>query len=340
MTPREDRPAPATRDGNAGRYPVELWPPDLARWRRGNTGIDYVHRLEAARPGPHVMITALVHGNELCGALALDWLLRDGMQPRCGTLTLAFCNVAAFERFDPAKPDASRYVDEDFNRVWSPERLDGKGSSIELERARELRPAVAAADLLLDLHSMHHVTPPLILSGPHDKGLRLALALRAPRFIVRDTGHAAGRRMRDYGSFGDAAGAQNALLVECGQHWEYPSARVAGETLVRFLEVAGIADPAWTRAHLPREAPPPQRIIEVTHAVTIASDSFRFAAAYCGLETIARAGTIIAHDGDALVTTPYDDCVLIMPGLRLEKGLTAVRFGRYVQLPSPAEREV
>jgi RND family efflux transporter MFP subunit len=31
---------------------------------------------------------------------------------------LAFANVQAFERFDPDQPFASRYVDEDLNRVW------------------------------------------------------------------------------------------------------------------------------------------------------------------------------------------------------------------------------
>jgi hypothetical protein len=33
------------------------------------------------------------------------------------------------------------------------------------------------------------------------------------------------------------------------------------------------------------------------------------------------------------VTTPYDDCVLIMPSRRLDKGQTAVRLGRYVAVP-------
>ena len=33
--------------------------------------------------------------------------------------------------------------------------------------------------------------------------------------------------MRDHGAFGDPAAPQNALLVECGQHWEAASADVA-----------------------------------------------------------------------------------------------------------------
>ena len=55
--------------------PIELQPPDLARWRTGNVGVDHVQRIDSGRAGPTVMLQALTHGNELCGAIALDWLL-------------------------------------------------------------------------------------------------------------------------------------------------------------------------------------------------------------------------------------------------------------------------
>ena len=48
------------------------------------------------------------------------------------------------------------------------------------------------------------------------------------------------------------------------------------------------------------------------------------------LEVIPEAGTVIARDGKRAVTTPYDDCVLVMPSLRLKPGQTAVRLGREV----------
>jgi len=47
-------------------------------------------------------------------------------------------------------------------------------------------------------------------------------------------------------------------------------------------------------------------------------------------EIIAKAGTILGHDDGEPVTTPYDDCVLIMPTKRLKPGQTAVRLGRYI----------
>ena len=49
-------------------YPIELTPPDISGYRQGNRGIDFVHRLDGAAPGPHIGVTAIVHGNEPCGA--------------------------------------------------------------------------------------------------------------------------------------------------------------------------------------------------------------------------------------------------------------------------------
>ncbi len=49
-----------------------------------------------------------------------------------------------------------------------------------------------------------------------------------------------------------------------------------------------------------------------------------------GLQTIARAGTPYAIDGDTAIRTPHDECVLIMPTRRPRKGETAVRLGRYL----------
>jgi predicted deacylase len=310
-------------------YPVELTAPDIAPYKEGRTGIDYVHRFDSGAAGPHVLVTALVHGNEICGAIALDWLLRQKFRPVRGTLTLAFCNVAAYQHFDREAPGDSRFMDEDFNRVWSPERLQGKAASVELRRARELVPVVEAADLLLDIHSMQHKTPALTISGPLEKGRRLAREIAFPALVVSDEGHAGGRRMRDYGAFGDPAAKANSLLVECGQHWETASETVAKETLVRFLAHAGSADAAWVKRHLPKAQPAPQRLVEVTHAVTIKSPEFRFAESYLGLEVIPKKGSVLAHDGSEAVRTPYDDCVLIMPSRRLLPGQTAVRLGRY-----------
>jgi predicted deacylase len=313
----------------ADRYSIELVAPDIARYARGNTGIPYVTTFRAAAPGPHIALCALMHGNEICGAIALNHLLHFRVRPACGALTFAFCNVEAYRRFDPEQPNASRYIDEDMNRLWDRATLDGPRRSAELTRARALRPAFDGADYLLDLHSMQFGGPPLILAGLVDKSVELARRMRSPELIVRDRGHAAGPRLRDYGAFGDPASPKAALLIECGQHWEESAAEVAIMSCYRFLAACGVIDPPQSADRVLGRRHPPQRVIEVTEAVTVASDDFRFVAPYRSLEVIPRAGTEIARDGDRAVVTPYDDCVLVMPSQQIAPGHTAVRLGRY-----------
>ena len=101
------------------------------------------------------MISAVVHGNEPCGAVALDWLFRNDVRPSRGKLSLGFMNIEAYQAFDRENPAATRWVDEDFNRLWDLSTLDGDRQSSELtRRAREVRPWMETVDTLLDLHSM------------------------------------------------------------------------------------------------------------------------------------------------------------------------------------------
>ncbi len=308
--------------------PVELEAPDLEPYRASNTGTEYIHTFESDKPGPHVLVNALTHGNEICGAIVVERLLRERLRPTRGALTLAFANIEAFSRFTPQNPYASRFVDEDFNRVWTAAVLDGGRDSVELRRARQLRPFVERADFLLDIHSMLEPSPPVMICGPLDKGIRFAFEVGVPEHIVSDTGHANGTRMRDYMGFGDPASPKNALLVECGQHWERNAERVAWQTTWRFLRNLDVVDRARADAEIDAKVAP-QRLVRVTEAVIANSPAFRFAKAFSGMEVVPRAGDLIAWDGDVPVRAPYDNCVLVMPvPNNVKTGLTAVRLGR------------
>jgi predicted deacylase len=314
------------------KYNVELTPPDISAYRAGNTGVEYVTTSTAREAGPHVAVFGLTHGNEICGAIAIDKLLRADIRPRRGKLTLGFNNVAAYLEFDARYPIASRYIDEDFNRLWSPATLDGPRNSAELQRARMVRPIVDTVDYLLDLHSMQYATAPLMLAGLLDKSRTLARQLGIPELIMCDAGHVAGPRMRDYGGFGDPASPKTALLIEAGQHWEKRAAEVATDVMLRFLIALGTVtrDDGAALGGPDFDATPRQRVIEVTQAVTITGNRFEFVEPYTGLEVIPKQDSVIGHDGDQEVRTPYDNCVLIMPSRRLIRGQTAVRLGRYV----------
>ncbi|MDB5374744.1 MAG: peptidase, partial [Belnapia sp.] len=152
--------------GGAGslRLDVRIRAPDLRPLLGGNA-LPGVWSFTAPAPGPHVAVVALVHGNEIGGAVVLDRWLRAGLRPQRGRLSLVFANTDAYARFDPEDPTASRFLDEDMNRLWDLETLEGGRRSCELRRARVLRPLMDSVDILLDLHSMLWPSDPLLLAG-------------------------------------------------------------------------------------------------------------------------------------------------------------------------------
>jgi predicted deacylase len=288
---------------------------------RGFTSFD------SGRPGPHVALLALMHGNEIAGAIVLDRLLRAGLRPARGKLSFGFVNLAAFDRFDPLRPTASRFVDEDLNRVWDPALLDGPRHSCELDRAREIRPFIDGVDVMLDLHSMLWPSDALILCGSTVSGKALAKAVAVPPLIVADAGHVNGRRLIDYPRFSTEGSGCSGCLVEAGQHWEASTVEtmlgsVAG--LLRHLKLVSADAPLP-----PAAAPQPKlRVATVTMAVTAMTGGFTFVENYRGGDIIPKRNTLIAMDGGTEIRTPHDHCLLVMPALRPSRGHTAVRLGK------------
>ena len=311
-------------------HPIEISPPDIKPYRTGNTGVDYVHVIDSGKPGPNVMVQALTHGNEFCGAIALKLLFDEKIKPEKGKLTLAFANVAAFERFDFDDPDRSRYIDEDLNRVWGDDQLEGSRDSAELRRARQLRPFVDAADYLLDLHSMTEPCRPIMVCAKSEKSAAFSRRVGVPGDLLIDTGHPSGLRMIERGAFNDPASPRTAVLIECGQHWEKSAADVAVDTLFRFLAATGAVDASICKTHFRLAPPAVQKTIRVTEAVVVKSQGFKFPYLFKGLEVIPKAGTVVATDGGTIWKTPYDDCVMVMPSLaHANPGTTVLRLGRY-----------
>ena len=309
------------------RFEVRLTVPDLEPWRQGNTGVPGFISRTGSKPGPHIALLALSHGNEIAGAIALDRLLRGGFQPVCGRLTFGFVNLAAFARFCPKQPTLSRFVDEDMNRVWDPSVLDGPRRSYEVARAREIRPLIDTVDVLLDLHSMLWPSEPLMLCGGTEKGRRLARAIGTPRLVVSDHGHAGGRRLIDYPRFSDPDTPYAANLVEAGLHWEPGTVETALATISGLLHHFDMV-PEETEL-LPRPPPIRQHFAEVTEVVTPATGKFSFVQSWRGGDVIPRRNTLIAMDGGTEIRTPHDECLLVMPSLRPIRGHTAVRLARF-----------
>ena len=290
---------------------LEVLPRDLSAYRQGNVGIDYVHRFESGRPGPHVLINALTHGNEFCGMVAACDLLDRGVRPLRGTLTVSFANVAAYESFKPEQPFASRQIDHNLNRIWSTEWLDGPQDSIELRRARALRPVVAAADHILDIHSTSQDVVPFWVYPAFARNAAVASALPLPEVhLVMPRGLGSGCPVIQHGRHGQPdSDAGAALVVECGQHFLQASADRAIRVTQAFLAHFGLIESA---DDLTSAAPATARRFELLRTHVVQNADFRFVRPLKGFETFA-AGELIATDGAESIIAPCDDTTVFMP---------------------------
>ncbi len=313
---------------------LEIAPIDISTYCKGGENVDFVHVFESGKPGPCVMVNALTHGNEMCGAYAIDFLFRNQIKPKQGRLILSFANVKAYHSYNPTEPFASRFVDEDFNRLWADDVIETKRPSAEWKRARELLQYVRQADFLLDIHSMHQPSPPLMMCGMQERAIQLAMKIGFPTFMIRDRGHANGKRMRDYQEFDDPKGKKTALLIECGSHFSASSVDVAIQTTLRFLLATGAVEEGWAKPFLsvsPLFAP---QLVAVEGPVTIQTEKFRFAHTVSGMEVFFHKDEVLGWDGDKTIHIPWDNAVMVMPTLKPTKGLSAVRIGKFVPLPS------
>jgi predicted deacylase len=199
-----------------------------------------LHQHRSLHEGPRVLMLGAVHGNETCGAVALQRLhaaLTQGQHTLlCGSLTLLpVTNPLAHAK-------GQRMGDRNLNRQLVRHEAP---VAFEDHLANQLLPLLAAHDVLLDLHSFHTPGQPFALIGPRNNQgdlepfaqaeaeEALALRLGISRFVEGwlDT-YAAGVRERqargvaahvDYG-VGTTEAMRRlggmAITLECGQHDE------------------------------------------------------------------------------------------------------------------------
>ena len=290
-------------------------------FRSGNVGIDYVHRFDSGQPGPHVLVNALTHGNEFCGMVAATHLLDHGVRPLIGTLTVSFANVAAYQSFDATRPFDSRQLVHNLNRIWSADWLDGAELSPELHRARELRPVVAAADHILDIHSTSQPVQPFWVYPQFSRNGDAALAIGRPAVhLVMPQGLGSGTPLMQHGLHGTAGHHGVAMVVECGQHFLRSTAALAIEVALDFIAHFGLIAPR------PQNTAPQQRF-ELLQTCMVRTAAFRFSRPLIGFETFRR-GEPIATDGEHTIEAPCDGCTVLMPTREPIVGREAVYLAR------------
>ncbi|MBV9518146.1 MAG: succinylglutamate desuccinylase/aspartoacylase family protein [Hyphomicrobiales bacterium] len=296
----------------------------ILRPRASNGAAMEIVRFAGAEPGPKLIVTGAVHGNETCGPEAITRVigeLRDGkLAIRRGAVT--FVPIVNHKAYLQGTREGDRNLNRDLRPYVLPECHEDRIANI-------LCPLIAEHDVLLDLHSFRSGHEPFVFVGPSDNDGEIepfALAKSEGEFAARLgpsllmhgwlTAHARAQRERARQgsanvSFSKGVGTTEymrfcggyAVTVECGQHRDPMAPQVARDAILNGLaHFQLIAAPAPKRSA--------KRAISIVDAVWCFSEGDRLEKAWTTGDAVA-AGEIIARraDGEAL-KAPRDGFVI------------------------------
>jgi predicted deacylase len=227
-----------------------------------------VHRFDGLQgPGPRLIVTGAVHGNEVAGTRGIERVLAEIER---GEITITRGSVSFVPVCNPlAYGQVTRMGQRNLNRRLQPTATPQDN---EDRIANVLCPLLAAHDVLLDLHSFRSPGRPFVMRGPADNDdalepfahaeaeARLAAhvgpsrivegwmpayaagvaARRArgltPGAVHEDPSYGVGTTeyMRSQGGYG--------ITLECGQHDDPAGPQVAYTAIRQALALLGLAE--------------------------------------------------------------------------------------------------
>jgi succinylglutamate desuccinylase len=286
------------------------------------------HRYLGLEPGPRLIVTGAVHGNETCGTRAIERVLgelaRGQLEIVRGMATFVpVCNPLAHA-------NGRRAGERNLNR-----RLQPTARPVQYEDhvANRLCPLLAEHDVLLDLHSFRSPGQPFVLRGPRDNGGALEPFAREAEEaeLARHLGpvrvvdgwmdaYAGGiERRRARAAAGDRAAAAAiedpiygigtteymrsqggyAVTLECGQHDDASAPLVAYRAIQQALALLQLAE-------LPLQPPASSfECLRLDEVVDRHAEGDRFVREWTSFDPLA-AGDVIARRADGTdVRAPY-----------------------------------
>jgi len=231
------------------------------------TGHLRIHRFTALEPGPRLIVTGAVHGNETAGTRGIERVLGEIERGEVSIVRGAVTFVPVTNPLAYAK--GQRFGDRNLNRRLLPIACPRDN---EDRIANVLCPLLAEHDVLLDLHSFRSPGEPFALRGPADNSGALEPFAHAED-EARLCAHLGVRRVVDGWMEAYAAGVARrrqlrltpdavnedpaygigtteymrsvggyAVTLECGQHEDPAGPAVARYAIRQALALLGIAD--------------------------------------------------------------------------------------------------
>lgn len=294
------------------------------------------------KPGPRLLVTGAVHGNETCGTKGilrvLDAIDAKRIVIRSGTVTFVpVTNPLAYARKD-------RIGDRNLNRNLSP---TASPMDFEDHVANWLCPLMAQHEALLDLHSTRGKTQAFAMLGPHNNSgplqpfkyeiaeRSLARRLGVHRFVdgwLETYAQGVARRkstikpgdphynplnsdakygvgtteyMRSVGGY--------AITLECGQHDDPESEQVAYRAILNTLAFLGHVD-----APMPEEA----RDIEELHMYEVIDrnhEADSFSREWASFDRLKK-GDLIGTRHDGTKVFAEKDGYILFPDVKSKPG--------------------
>ncbi len=294
----------------------------------------------ATEPGPRLLITGAVHGNEVCGTQAIRRIVaefeRDERRLLRGVVTFVpITNPLAYQK-------AQRNGDRNLNRRLRPAAVP---EQFEDHIANWLCPLMAQHEVLLDLHSFQAQGEPFLTVGPPNNDgplqpvrqaneeLALAKVLGVKRgvdgWLDTYANGVAQRRARFIGAaVGSAVDLDEAygvgtteymrstggmaITLECGQHADPQAPEVGYRAIVNALVHLGLIE---------GDEPPVQSMAGLTlhHVEDKHHADDRFAKPWSSFDRV-TAGELIGHraSGEA-VHAPAEGCI-VFPNAKAQAG--------------------
>ncbi|MFY7974195.1 MAG: succinylglutamate desuccinylase [Rubrivivax sp.] len=274
------------------------------------------HRITGFGPGPRLVVTGAVHGNETHGTLGIRRVLGEIER---GELVIArglvtFVPVANPKAFALGQRNGDRNLNRRLRPTAEPQDNEDRIANV-------LCPLLADHDVLLDLHSFRSPGRPFVMRGPVDNDgplepfghaaaearlaahvgvdrvvegwlaayadgvqRRRAMAL-TPGAVHEDPAYGVGTTeyMRSVGGYG--------VTLECGQHDDPAGPEVAYRAIRQTLALLGLVD-------APLEPPPPRfDCLTLARVVDRHAEGDRFVRAWTSFDALA-AGELIAVRAD------------------------------------------
>ena len=121
------------------------------------------HAFQGFHPGPRLLVTGAVHGNETCGTQAITQLMTE---IDSGELRIERGSVTFVPVTNPLAYQLKQRVgDRILNRNMAPSAIP---QDFEGRIANRLCPLLDTHDTLLDLHSFHTGGAPFVMIGPQN----------------------------------------------------------------------------------------------------------------------------------------------------------------------------